>query len=441
MPLPPSFPVPFRHAHPPPGPGETAPTPLPSRGKILAWTFFDFANTAFSVIIVTVIYSRYFTHHVAEGKRWLWGLSVSLSMIFAAALSPPLGAIADYSRSRKRFLGLFTAACVVATALMFFVQDGMIVTGMLLFIVANIGFEGGLVFYDAFLPGITSKHSYGRVSGYGFAMGYLGSLAVLLIVNFMLPDPASPDYLLFVRLSFVVAAAFFLLFSLPIFIFVHEPPLTGVPPPSLIRAGFARAAETFRALFVRREYPSIARFLIAFFIYNDGILTVIAFAAIFAEQTLKMNDAAIILFFAIVQTTAVGGSLVFGIVTDKIGPKKTISITLVLWTAIAIGAYFVDSVAVFYVVALAAGIAIGSSQSASRSFMALLTPRTREAEFFGFYDGLCGKASAVVGPAIYGIVSDLANDRVAALVISVFFIAGLVLLQGVEEPVRVKPAH
>jgi UMF1 family MFS transporter len=413
--------------------------PLASRGKILAWTFFDFANTAFSVIIVTVIYSRYFTHHVAAGRRWLWGLSVSLSMIFAAALSPPLGAVADYSRSRKKFLMLFTGACVIATALMFFVEDGMILTGMFLFIVANIGFEGGLVFYDAFLPGITSKNSYGRVSGYGFAMGYLGSLAVLVIVNFMLPDPAAPEYLLFVRLSFVVAAAFFLLFSLPIFIFVHEPPLTARPPASLIRAGFGRAKETFKALFVRKEHPSIARFLLAFFIYNDGILTVIAFAAIFAEQTLKMSDTAIIIFFAIVQTTAVVGSLVFGIVTDSIGPKKTITITLVLWTAIAIGAYFVDSVTVFYVVALAAGVAIGSSQSASRSLMALLTPRLREAEFFGFYDGLCGKASAVVGPFIYGIVSDLANERVAALIIGIFFVVGLVILQGVQEPER-KPA-
>lgn len=437
MPLPPSPPHPFRHAPGLPGSGEAALSPPSSRGRILAWTFFDFANTAFSVIIVTVIYSRYFTHHVAGGKRWLWGLAVSLSMIFAAALSPPLGAVADYSRSRKRFLLLFTLACVVATALMFFVGDGMILTGMLLFIVANVGFEGGLVFYDAFLPGITSAKSYGRVSGYGFAMGYLGSLAVLLIVNFMLPDAAHPDYLFYVRLSFVVAAAFFLLFSLPLFLYVHEPPLSARPPPSLLRAGFKRAAGTFRSLFILKEYPSIARFLIAFFIYNDGILTVIAFAAIFAEQTLKMSDTAIIMFFAIVQTTAVAGSLVFGVVTDKIGPKKTITMTLVLWTAIAVGAYFVDSVAVFYVVALAAGVAIGSSQSASRSLMALLTPRNREAEFFGFYDGLCGKASAVVGPLVYGIVSDLANERLAALFIGVFFIAGLVILQAVREPERV----
>lgn len=408
--------------------------PPTRRGQIFAWTLFDFANTAFSVIIVTVIYSRYFTSHVAGGQRWLWGLAVSLSMICAAILAPPLGAVADFSRNRKRFLLLFTLACVICTGLMFFVLDGMIATGILLFVVANIGFEGGLVFYDAFLPGLTSRSSYGRVSGYGFAMGYVGALVVLLIVMFMLPPQTSPDYLYYVRMSFVVAAGFFLVFSMPLFAFVHEPPLEQQRPASLIKAGLSRAARTFRALFIKKEYPSLARFLIAFFIYNDGILTVIAFAAIFAEQTLHMGDADIILFFAIVQTSAVLGSLVFGVVTDKLGAKRTITITLVLWIMIACAAYFVADVAAFYGVALGAGAAIGSSQSASRSLMALLTPRTREAEFFGFYDGLCGKASAVVGPLVYGILADLTGERMAVLAIGLFFVAGLVILQGVQEP-------
>ena len=407
--------------------------PGTSRGRIFAWTLFDFANTSFSVIVVTVIYSRYFTNHVAGGRRWLWGLAMSLSMICAAILSPPLGAAADYSRNRKRFLLLFTLASVLCTGLMFFVQQGMVVMGIFLFVIANIGFEGGLVFYDAFLPGLTAPSSYGRVSGYGFAMGYVGALAVLLIVLLMLPPETDPGYLFNVRLSFVVAALFFLLFSLPMFFFVHEPPLQGTPPPSLVRSGMARSAATFRALFVRREHPDIARFLVAFFIYNDGILTVIAFAAIFAQDILHMSDFDIIVFFAIVQTSAILGSVVFGVITDKIGPKRTISITLFLWMAICTGAAFVDSVAVFYVVALAAGVAIGSSQSASRSYMALLTPKSHEAEFFGFYDGLCGKASAVVGPLVYGVISDLTTERIGAAAIGLFFAIGLFTLQGVRS--------
>ncbi len=411
----------------------------PSRWRIASWTLFDFANTAFSVIVVTVIYSRYFTNHVAGGRHWLWGLSVSLSMICAAILSPPLGAAADFSRSRKRFLLLFTLVSVLCTGLMFFVQEGMVLTGILLFVAANIGFEGGLVFYDAFLPGLTAPTSYGRVSGYGFAMGYAGALAVLLLVMLILPPQSDPSYFFHVRLSFVLAAVFFLVFSLPMFLFVHEPPLEGVRPRSLIRAGMDRSASTFRSLFVRREHPAIARFLVAFFIYNDGILTVIAFAAIFAESVLRMSDADIIVFFAVVQTSAILGSLVFGVITDRIGPKKTIMITLLLWIAICVAACFVATIPVFYAVALAAGVAIGSSQSASRSLMALLTPQTHEAEFFGFYDGLCGKASAVVGPLIYGVIADLTNERFAVLVIGLFFVAGLAILRGVHEPGRAHP--
>ncbi len=409
---------------------------LATRGQILSWTFFDFANTAYSVIVVTVIFNRYFTNHVAGGSTTLWGIAVSISMICAALLSPPLGAIADFSRSRKRFLLYFTLASVICTALLFFVKEGMVITGLLLFVVANIGFEGGLVFYDAFLPRITTKRAYGRVSGYGFAMGYLGALAVLVIVNFILPPTSDPEYLFYVRLSFVVAAAFFMVFSLPMFLAVPEPFGADTPIRSFIRDGIAQSKQTFQSLFVRKEHPSIARFLIAFFIYNDGILTVIVFAGIFAEDILKMDDKAIIAFFATVQTSAILGSILFGIVTDKIGPKKTITITLVLWIFVCAAAYFISSVTMFYFVAFAAGIAMAASQSASRSFMALLTPKEHEAEFFGFYDGLCGKASAVIGPAVYGIVSDLTNERVAVVFIGIFFVAGLAILQGVDEPQR-----
>ena len=411
-------------------------SPYYSRGKIFAWTLFDFANTAYSVIIVTVVYSTYFTSQVAGGNDFLWGLTVSLSMILAAAIAPPLGVAADHLRNKKEFLLLFTLASVISTALMFFVKPGMILLGMVLFIIANIGFEGGIVFYDAFLPSLTSRRSYGRVSGYGFAMGYLGALAVLFIVNLMLPDALDPDYFFYVRLSFVTAAAFFFLFAIPMFIWVPEPSSGGKKPPDIIRTGFRQAARTFRDIFIERKHPSIARFLVAFFLYNDAILTIIAFSAIFAKEALSMSVKDTIIFFAIVQTSAVIGSFFFGFVTDKFGPKKTISVTLVLWIAITIGAYFVTTVSAFYVVALGAGAAIGSSQSASRSLMALLTPKEREAEFFGFYDGLCGKASAVIGPPVYGAIALMTNQRIAVLFISLFFLAGLLLLQGVNEPER-----
>lgn len=415
-----------------------------SRWRIFAWTLFDFGNTAFSVIIVTVVYPTYFMGQVAGGAvqflglslsgLTLWGLAVSISMIVAAAIAPPLGAAADFSHNKKLFLFFFTLACVASTSLLFFVQPGMILMGMLFFVIANVGFEGGIVFYDAFLPGITSRRSYGRVSGYGFAMGYVGALAVLLIVSLMLPEASDPEYLFFIRSSFVTAAMFFLVFSIPMFLWVPEPRPRERKPAALIRTGFQQSWHTFRALFIERQHPPLARFLIAFFIYNDAILTIIAFAAIFAKDMLQMSDKQLIIFFAVVQTSAVIGSFLFGFVTDKIGPKKTIIITLFIWLVITVGAYFVSTISAFYFVAMGAGAAIGSSQSASRSLMALLTPREREAEFFGFYDGLCGKASAVVGPTVYGLIAGVTNQRFAVLFIGLFFLAGLIILKGVREP-------
>ncbi len=407
---------------------------MKSKGRIFSWTLFDFANTAFSVIIVTVIYSKYFSNYVAGGEKWLWGLAVSISMIMAALLSPPLGAIADVSRNRKRFLLMFTLVSVVCTALMFFVEKGDVLLGFVLFVFANIGFEAGLVFYDAFLPNLTDKKNFGRVSGYGFAMGYVGALAVLLIVMMMLPPESSPNYHFYIRLSFVVAAVFFMVFSVPIFLFVSEPHVGEPLKKDLIRSGMKKSSETLKAIFIRREHPSLFRFLLAFFLYNDPIITIIAFASIFASSTLKMTDDQVIYFFVIVQSTAVLGAFVFGIISDHIGPKKTITITLVIWILVVIGAFFVTTVFEFYIVGLSAGLSIGSSQSCSRSLMALLTPKEREAEYFGFYDGLFGKSSAVLGPLVYGIIADLSNDRYAALALGVFFAVGLVLLQSVKVP-------
>jgi len=410
---------------------------MKEKSKIFVWTLFDFANTSFSVIIVTVIYSKYFSNYVTNGHKWLWGLGVSLSMIIAALLSPPLGAIADISHKRKRFLLIFTLLSVICTALLFFVQKGDVILGLALFILANIGFEAGLVFYDAFLPNLTSSKNYGRVSGYGFAMGYLGALAILLIIMVLLPNSNSSDYYFYVRLSFIIAAAFFLFFSIPLFLILNEPKIKNPIKTDLLKNGIVKSFHTFKSIFFLKDYPSIKKFLIAFFLYNDAIITIIVFASIFAANILKMTDEEIIYFFVIVQSTAIIGSFVFGIVSDHIGPKKTIIITLVIWLIVIIGAFFVQTIIEFYVVGLLAGMSIGSSQSCSRSLMALLTPKEREAEFFGFYDGLFGKSSAVIGPLFYGIISDFSNERLAVLAIGLFFIAGIIILIKVKDPERI----
>ncbi len=408
---------------------------MSNKFRIFSWTLFDFARTSFSVIIITVIYSKYFSSYVTGGKVWLWGLAVSISMIITAFLSPPLGSIADASRNRKRFLLIFTGVTIICTALMFFVKQGDILMGITLFIIANIGYEGGAVFYDAFLTNITEEKNFGRVSGYGFAMGYVGALAVLLIIKLLLPSSSSQDYYFYIRLSFVVAAIFFLIFAIPMFFFISEPRISNKINKNLIKTGINNSIETLKAIFIFKKHPPIARFLLAFFLYNDAIITIIAFASIFASSLLKMTDAQVIYFFIIVQSTAIFGAFIFGIVSDHIGPKKTITITLIIWLIVITGAYFDTTIIEFYIVGLLAGLSIGSSQSCSRSLMALLTPESREAEFFGFYDGLFGKSSAVLGPLVYGIVADISNQRFAILAIGAFFLAGLIILQNVQVPI------
>ncbi len=405
-----------------------------SRLQIFVWTLFDFANTSFSVIVVAVGYSLYFKEVVAGGSGrgdLLWGIAVSISMLLTAAISPVLGAAADFSSRRKRFLFGFTAVSILCTALLYFVEPGMVLTGMALFILANIGFEGGTVFYDSFLPTLTTERSYGRVSGYGFAMGYLGSLTTLLIAMPLYADGFVAGNLHNIRASFLIGAAIFLVFSAPIFLFFRDHKKHFEKKPSYVLAGFKRVRETVGHL---RQYRNTARFLLAFFIYNDGILTIISFSSIFAMQTLRFTLQEVILLFAVVQASGIAGSVVFGAVTDKIGPKKTIDINLVLWMGVVVASYFVTSKEMFFAVGVVAGSSLGATQSASRSLMALLTPKEREAEFFGFYDGLCGKASAVVGTFLFGLISYITGDqRISALTIGFFFVAGYWLLQGVDE--------
>lgn len=405
-----------------------------SRFQIFVWTLFDFANTSFSVMIVAVGYSLYFKEIVTGGSGrgdFLWGIAVSISMLLTAIIAPVLGAAADFSSRRKRFLFGFTLVSIISTSLLYFVDAGMIVVGMALFILANIGFEGGLVFYDAFLPNLTTERSYGRVSGYGFAMGYVGSLVTLLIAMPLYAGGFATENLLNVKFSFLIAAGIFLLFSVPLFIFLRDHKTTFEHKVSYVKAGIQRVRETISHL---KNYKNVSRFLLAFFIYNDGILTVISFASIFATQTLKFSLQEVLVLFALVQASGIIGSLFFGIVTDNIGAKRTIAINLALWIIIVVCAYFVETKEMFYVIGAIAGSSMGASQAASRSLMAQLTPKEREAEFFGFYDGLCGKASAVVGTFLFGLISYITGDqRISVLTIGFFFIAGFILLERVND--------
>ncbi|WP_337865289.1 MFS transporter [Ignavibacterium sp.] len=397
------------------------------KGKIFVWTLFDFANTSFSIIVVTFLYAVYFKKTVASGEAigdLYWSLATSIAMIITAIISPILGAIADYSAGKKRFLLFFTALCIAATSSLYFVGEGAIFWGIFLFVIANIGFEAGLVFYDAFLPEITEPKNYGRVSGYGFAMGYLGSLATLAIVY---PFIVSEK----IKETFVVSAIFFLILSIPLFLFLKDSRKNIAREESYIKIGVGRVFNTVKHL---KNYKNLATFLLAFFFYIEGVNTVIYFSGNYASTTLGFSETELLIFFITVQTTAIIGSVLLGIVADSIGQKKTIMITLLLWLLTIALAIVIRDKNGFYLVGLLAGSAMGSSQSTSRSLMSKLTPPEKKTEFFGFYS-FFGKSSAVLGPLVFGYVSYATNSqRLAIFTIGFFFLIGLLILTKVKEP-------
>ena len=404
--------------------------------KVFSWLLFDFANTSFSVIMVTLAFPLYFKNVICNGAPSgdaLWGVSISLSMLLVALISPVLGAAADYSGQRKRFLFVFTLISVAATALLSFSGPGMAIAAVVLFILANIGFEGGLVFYDAYLKEIATEKSVGRVSGYGFAMGYLGALAILLLLKPLLSKGIVLANAPNVQLSFLVAALFFAIFAAPIFLVLRDQKKEKRPAISLAALGSSIREVKYTVRHIM-SYPDLVRFLLAFFFYNDAILTVIAFSSIYAQNTLAFTTGELIVFFMLVQTTAIAGSIIFGFVTDKIGPKKTIVITLLIWFFVILAAIFADSKELFFYTGMLAGLSMGSSQAASRSMMARLTPKEHVTEFFGFYDGTFGKASAIAGPLMFGLVSAHAGSQKAALAsLLIFFTIGLLLMTRVRS--------
>lgn len=398
-----------------------------SKKEIFVWTLYDFANTSFSIIVVTFLYAVYFKKTVVGNESigdFYWSLGISISMILAALISPILGAIADYSAGRKRFLLFFTLLCIIPTALLYFIGAGDIFWGIVLFIIATLGFESALVFYDAFLPDITAPKNYGRVSGYGYAFGYVGSIATLGITY---PFIEAEMY----SATFPISALFFLIFAAPLFYVLADNRKKREKTGSYIAIGFNRVKYTLTHL---KHYKNLAWFLLAFFFYIEGVNTVIFFAGNFASTTLGFDEMELIIFFLTVQTTAILGAIVFGILADSFGQKKTIFLTLVIWLGTIVFAYFVETKTEFYIVGLLAGSAMGSSQSTSRSLMTKLTPPEKKTEFFGFYS-FFGKSSAVLGPLLFGAVSYLADDQRPAIIsVGIFFIIGMLILTKVTDP-------
>src|SRR3989338_2499885 len=404
--------------------------------QLWSWILYDISDTVFSLFIVTLIYAVYFKEVVFNSSSsgdLAWGLSVSTSIIIVALTSPVLGALADYSGIKKRFLAITSFMCIFFTSMLYFVERGDVISGIVFFILADIFYASSLTFYNAFLVDVADKGNFGKISGIGWAVGYAGALIILFFLYPLVKEGFSEANIQNIRYSFVLTAFCYLVFTIPILVFLKEKRIIEKRvKESYVRIGFKRVYETLGRI---KDFKNLSFFLLAYFFYNDGITTIIVFSSIFAAGTLKFSMKELLTFFIIVQITAMAGSLILGYIVDRVGAKRVIIATLFIWCGIVAGTYFVASRTIFYIIGLIAGFAMGSCQSASRSLMAMFTPTERSAEFFGFYS-FCSKASAILGPVVFGAISSLTgNQRTGVLSVLIFFVIGLGLMWRVSEPV------
>jgi len=407
--------------------------PPPTLREIWSWAMFDFANSSYTTVIVSVAFGIYFTRLVAPEGRGdsLWGLAILCGNLFVLLLSPIIGAVADDSGRKKLFLAVTYATCIVGTALLYFVVPGRVGLGLLLFVISFVGFSFGENLAGAFLPEISTPKNIGRISGFGWGLGYFGGLACLLLVRPLLAGGFTVENLRDLRLVWPVTALFFLVAALPTFLFLRERAPRGTSSAlEYVRAGFRRIAATASSV---RHFSELVKFLSVFFVYSMGLTSVIAFAGIYAERTLGFTPGELVLLFMILQLSSAGGAFFFGWIQDRIGASRTIQMTLVLWILVCIGTYFCTSKSLFWGIGLAAGLGIGSLQSASRGLVGLFSPPEKSGEFFGFW-GLSGKGAYMVGPFLFGLMSTASgSQRVAMLSTIVFFILGLVGMAFVDE--------
>jgi UMF1 family MFS transporter len=406
---------------------------------IWSWAMYDWANSAFTTLVVTFIYSTYFTKEMAPdegtGTLW-WSRAIAISAILTALASPLLGAAADRAGTRKRYLIISATICAIATVVLSFISPDMAngpLIALAVFVVADIAYEiGNNVFYNSFLPAIASPARIGRVSGYAWALGYVGGLICMAIalVGFVTDTPwfgMSTEAGWNLRATNLLVAGWFMVFALPMFIFVPEPPAQAAQTSA--KAIFRELAQTARNI---RRFKELFKFLAARLVFNDGLVTVFAFGGIYAAEVFGMTMEQVMVFGLALNVTSGIGAFVFGFVDDRIGGKKTLLITIVM-LAVATGmAVWAPTAWWFWASGLLLGIFVGPNQAASRSLMGRFVPEKHQAEFFGFF-AFSGKATAFMGPILLGELSDRFSHRVGMASVILFFVIGGVLMLLVDE--------
>jgi MFS transporter, UMF1 family len=418
-------------------------TTMAPRRELFAWAMYDFANSGYTTVILTTIFNAYFVGVVAgaasgfgEGTgTLLWTVAVSVPNALVLVSAPVLGALADHCAAKKRFLGITTIGCVVCTALLALAGPGDVWLAMTLVVLSNLMFATGENLIAAFLPEISHQDSMGRVSAYGWSLGYLGGLTVLAVclVYVTWAQHHSLVAAQYVPVTMLIVATTFALAATPTFLWLKE---RAIPIPlgqggHYLAVGFQRLRRT---LAESRRFRDLFRFLVALTLYYCGINTVVVLAAIFAQEVMGFGTSDTIVLVMVVNVTAAVGAFLFGQLQDRVGSVPTLAATLLIWIAASVVAFLAESRAGFWLVANLVGIALGSSQASGRALIGQFSPPTRAAEFFGLW-GLAGKLAAVIGPLSYGLITYLTagNHRLAILSTAFFFVAGLIMLATVDE--------
>ncbi len=409
------------------------------RRVVRAWCLYDWANSAFATTIMAVVLPTFYSTVAGANlpparATSYWGYTNSIAMLLVAFAAPILGAIADHTGTKKRMLSFFAGAGVLATALLYLVSTGDWLLASLLYVLGRIGFSGANVFYDALLPHVAKPDEIDQVSSAGYAWGYIGG-GVLLAINLawiLYPTTFGfADATVATRISFVSVALWWALFSIPLFRHVPEPAATSQPNDSrrYLRIAFSRLRYTFQHI---RQYRELLKFLIAYWLYNDGIGTIITMAAIYGAE-LGIPNEHLIGAILMVQFVAAPFAFLFGWLAKRFGTKRSILLALAIYGCIAIVGYFVTSTLHFWALAFAVATVQGGSQALSRSLFGAMSPKSRSAEFFGFYD-ISSKFSGIVGPALFGFVgAAMGSSRYAILALVTLFVLGGILLYGVDD--------
>ena len=399
--------------------------------EVWAWSMYDFANSGYTTVVITAVFNAYFVAAVAGKAPWAtfaWTAALSVSYLAVLLSAPLIGAYADAHAAKKRLLLIATVGCVVFTALLFLVGPGSVVLAIVLIILSNFFFSTGENLIAAFLPELANSKAMGRVSGWGWAFGYLGGLVSLGISLFYITiaQESGQGATEFVPVVMLITAVVFAVCAAPTFLILKERAL----PAKSRGSAWPQVLQTLRQA---GHFHDLRRFLVCILFYQAGIQAVIALAAIYAQEAMKFTSTQTIVLVLVVNITAALGAFGFGYLQDAIGHMKSMTLVLIGWIIMIVLAYLAEGATLFWIAANLAGLCMGAAQAAGRAIVGYLSPPARTAEFFGLW-GLAVKAASIFGPLTYGAVTWIfvGDHRLGILAVGTYFVVGLILLTGID---------